>query len=592
MEQRFLTLLLMLFCGAACSPLDVHASFFETPFSETPFFEKENRSQFIPADQAFAFNFSQRGTALELSWKIHPGYYLYQQQINILPQHAILGSVVFPKGELYRDEFYGNVTVFSGQLDLQIPLENIKENASVSVTYQGCAEAGFCYPPATQIVPLSAVTDTHNQSTGITKQGTIKSAAIEKIPSVLPPFSPLFALLAGIVIAFTPCVLPLYPLISGIILGCKKQGSHQHTFLLALVYVQGMALSYTLLGLVIASAGLQFQALLQHPYVLVGLSVACVFLALSMFGLYSLQLPVSLQTQLAKWSHHQRGGSLGGVFVMGGLAGLMCSPCTTAPLSAILLYIAQSGDRVAGAGTLYLYALGMGIPLIIVTVCGNRWLPRSGPWMQYTKEASGFIMLALPIFLLERIPGNSWSLMLWSALGISFFGWGFILSLQGQKNWMRILQVLLLAATLLVAQPLQERLWGTSAQQTPVSPLNFQRLDNLEQINKALAQAKGKYVMLDVYASWCVTCKELEKKTFSDARVQNQLKNTVLLQADISASTPAQRAILRQFRVLGLPAILFFDPQGSEIPQARVSGFMDANYFLAHLREIMPQAAP
>ncbi len=252
------------------------------------------------------------------------------------------------------------------------------------------------------------------------------------VPASLP-FSPLWALLIGIGIAFTPCVLPMYPLISGIILGRDRPQSSGRILALAVVYVQGMALTYTLLGLVVAAAGLQFQAALQHPYVLIGLSVLFIALALSMFGLYSLQLPSALQTRLANWSNTQRGGSLTGVFLMGALAGLICSPCTTAPLSAILLYIAQSGNLWAGGGTLYLYALGMGIPLVIVTLFGNRLLPRSGPWMQYVKEAFGFVILALPVFLLERVIGDLWGLRLWSLLGLAFFGWAFALSLRSAR---------------------------------------------------------------------------------------------------------------------------------------------------------------
>ena len=212
----------------------------------------------------------------------------------------------------------------------------------------------------------------------------------------------------------------------------------------------------------VAAAGLQFQAALQHPYVLIGLSVLFIALALSMFGLYSLQLPSALQTRLASWSNTQRGGSLTGVFLMGALAGLICSPCTTAPLSAILLYIAQSGNLWAGGGTLYLYALGMGIPLVIVTLFGNRLL-RSGPWMQYVKEAFGFVILALPVFLLERVIGDLWGLRLWSLLGLAFFGWAFALSLRSARGWARVLQLLLLAAAVIAARPLQD--WAFGADQ-------------------------------------------------------------------------------------------------------------------------------
>ncbi|MBI0248146.1 protein-disulfide reductase DsbD, partial [Yersinia pestis subsp. pestis] len=348
----------------------------------------------MPVDQAFAFDFHQQGDQLNLSWQIHPGYYLYRQQIKIVPQQAALGAFTLPEGITHHDEFYGEVEIFKQQLTLKIPITQAAEQASVSVTYQGCAEAGFCYPPETRVIPLDVVVaaSTASGTAAVNSSATVNPPATTQpegdatpVPSTLP-FSPLWALLIGIGIAFTPCVLPMYPLISAVILGREKPHSQRRILILAVVYVQGMALTYTLLGLVVAAAGLQFQAALQHPYVLIGLSVLFVLLALSMFGLYSLQLPSSLQTRLTQWSNSQRGGSLAGVFAMGALAGLICSPCTTAPLSAILLYIAQSGNMLAGGGTLYLYALGMGIPLVVVTLFGNKLIPRSGPWMQYVKE--------------------------------------------------------------------------------------------------------------------------------------------------------------------------------------------------------------
>jgi thioredoxin:protein disulfide reductase len=350
------------------------------------------------------------------------------------------------------------------------------------------------------------------------------------------------------------------------------------------VYVQGMALTYTLLGLVVAAAGLQFQAALQHPYVLIGLSVLFVLLALSMFGLYSLQLPSSLQTRLVQWSSSQRGGSLAGVFVMGALAGLICSPCTTAPLSAILLYIAQSGNMLTGGGTLYLYALGMGIPLVIVTVFGNKLIPRSGPWMQYVKEAFGFVILALPVFLLERVLADVWSLRLWSLLAVAFFGWAFVLSLKAHSGWARAFQVLLLTALLVTARPLQDWAVNGNTQQSEVKHLAFLQVADLPQLQAALAQAQGKPVMLDLYADWCVACKEFEKHTFSDNNVQRQLANTVLIQANVTVNNAEHAAMLKELNVLGLPTILFFDAQGKEVRAARVTGFMNATEFLQHLQ--------
>ncbi|CNI33335.1 thiol:disulfide interchange protein [Yersinia intermedia] len=551
------------------------------------FGQKSSQSRFIPVDKAFAFDFRQQGDQLTLSWQIHPDYYLYRQQIKIEPQHATLGKFILPEGIAHHDEFYGEVAIFKQQLVLKIPISQAAEGASVSVTYQGCAAAGFCYPPEVRVVPLNAIIA--SSAATVNPQGTAQPTHDSApVPAELP-FSPLWALLIGIGIAFTPCVLPMYPLISAIILGREKPHSQRRILILAVVYVQGMALTYTLLGLVVAAAGLQFQAALQHPYVLIGLSVLFVLLALSMFGLYSLQLPASLQTRLVQWSSSQRGGSLAGVFAMGALAGLICSPCTTAPLSAILLYIAQSGNMLAGGGTLYLYALGMGIPLVVVTLFGNKLIPRSGPWMQYVKEAFGFVILALPVFLLERVLGDVWGLRLWSLLAIAFFGWAFVLSLKTHSGWARALQLLLLAALLIAARPLQDWAFNGNTQQVEIKHLSFQPVANLPQLQTALAQAQGKPVMLDLYADWCVACKEFEKYTFSDSHVQRQLADTVLIQADVTSNSAEHAAMLKELKVLGLPTILFFDAQGKEVPAARVTGFMNATEFLAHLQQTMPR---
>ncbi|MCX2177462.1 protein-disulfide reductase DsbD [Serratia marcescens] len=573
MDQRFLKLILLL-CSLCFLPQAAQASLFAP----------KGGSQFVPVDQAFAFDFKQQGGQVTLNWQIRPGYYLYRQQIKLVPQQATLGAFTLPEGLSHKDEFFGEVAIFKQQLNLQVPLQQAAANASLSVTYQGCAEAGFCYPPETRIIPLDAV------SAGDVAPLPAAAPAPTEQPATPAslPFSPLWALLIGIGIAFTPCVLPMYPLISGIILGRDRPQSSGRILALAVVYVQGMALTYTLLGLVVAAAGLQFQAALQHPYVLIGLSVLFIALALSMFGLYSLQLPSALQTRLANWSNTQRGGSLTGVFLMGALAGLICSPCTTAPLSAILLYIAQSGNLWAGGGTLYLYALGMGIPLVIVTLFGNRLLPRSGPWMQYVKEAFGFVILALPVFLLERVIGDLWGLRLWSLLGLAFFGWAFALSLRSARGGARALQLLLLAAAVIAARPLQDWAFGAGqTQQAAQLHLTFTRINNVEQLDLALQQARGKPVMLDLYADWCVACKEFEKYTFSDAAVQASLANAVLLQADVTANGAEQAALLKHLQVLGLPTILFFDPAGQELTAERVTGFMKAEAFNTHLQKVM-----
>ena len=560
MAQRILTLIL-LFCSTSA-----FAGLFDAP----------GAGKFVPADSAFTFDFQQNEHDLTLNWQIKEGYYLYRQQISVTPVQADIAPLQLPKGESHKDEFFGTSEIYRQRLSLPVTVRSANKAATLTVTWQGCAAAGFCYPPETKVVPVSEV------------QPLAQSVPDRSAPAAAAlPFSALWALLIGIGIAFTPCVLPMYPLISGIVLGGKSRLSTGRALLLTVLYVQGMALTYTALGLVVAAAGLQFQAALQHPYVLVGLSVIFTLLALSMFGLFTLQLPSSVQTRLSLMSNRQQGGSAGGVFAMGAIAGLICSPCTTAPLSAILLYIAQSGNLWLGGGTLYLYALGMGIPLILVTLFGNRLLPKSGPWMEQVKIAFGFAILALPVFLLERILGETWGLRLWSLLGVAFFGWAFITCLTGTRRGIRVLQIVLLGAALVSAKPLQDWAFGVSAS-APQAQLNFTRIANVDELNQALAQARGKPVMLDLYADWCVACKEFEKYTFSDPQVQAALKETVLLQADVTANSAEDAALLRHLGVPGLPTILFFDAQGNAQPAQRVAGFMDAEAFSRHLRNRQP----
>ena len=562
--SRLITLLLTLFI---C--LQAHASLFSNPAT----------SRFVPVDQAFTFDFDQKGSQLNLHWKVKSGYYLYRQQIHITPQNAAIAPLTLPAGQPHEDEFFGKSEIYPQDLTLPVTLQQAASGATLSVTYQGCAAAGFCYPPETRSVPVSAVT----------ASSAPPPVSAQPAPASPLPFSPLWALLIGIGVAFTPCVLPMYPLISGIILGGQRHYSLGRLFALAMVYVQGMALTYTLLGLVVAAAGLRFQAALQHPYVLFTLSLLFIVLALSMFGLFTLQLPASLQTRLTLWSNRQQGGSLPGVFLMGALAGLICSPCTTAPLSAILLYIAQSGNLWAGAGTLWLYAVGMGLPLIAVTLFGNRLLPKSGPWMQTVKEGFGFVILALPVFLLERVLGDAWGLRLWSLLGVAFFGWAFSVSLRASSGKWRIVQIIMLAAALISARPLQDWAFGgPAAQQQAVAPLPFHTIQTPQQLDSALQQARGRITMVDLYADWCVACKEFEKYTFSDSAVRDSLNQVQLLQANVTANNASDNALLQHLQVLGLPTILFFDAQGREIAGSRITGFLNAADFRAHLQKLTP----
>ncbi|MDC5837923.1 protein-disulfide reductase DsbD [Vibrio europaeus] len=572
--------------------------------NSTPNFGVSNNT-FVPVDQAFPFNSFQQGNRVFLDWQVKEDYYLYQHRISVSGENVTLGDIEMRDGEPYKDEFFGEVNIYTTPLFVEVPLVNHQDGARLIVQYQGCAKAGFCYPPETRVIDVTsfdfqeanAVIPTQKEptaSTTATKQTPVSSES--NLASKLSDnwWTPLLFLALGVGLAFTPCVLPMYPILTSIVLGSGKL-SHGRALALAFVYVQGMALTYTLLGLVVASAGMQFQAAMQHPYVLIGLSVLFVALALSMFGLYSLQLPSSVQTWLNNLSNKQQGGSSLGVFAMGAISGLVCSPCTTAPLSGALLYVAQSGDLLTGGIALYALAIGMGIPLMLVAVFGNKLLPKAGNWMDRVKTLFGFILLAAPIFLLERILPEVWATGLWSVLGIAAFGWLYhvknSLPFGGWKqSVVGIIAVLGLFAS---AQPALNHYFGKNAISTEQkqNSIEFIRIANVEQLNTQLAKAKtdGKAVMLDFYADWCVACKEFEKYTFHQPDVESRLKDFVLLQADVTRNQPQDIALLKEMNVLGLPTIEFWDRQGTHLPSARITGFMKAQPFLTHIDSFLTE---
>lgn len=561
-------------------------------------------NDFVPVDQAFPFNFFQQDHRLTLDWQVKEGYYLYQQRLSFSAENVTLGDIQMEDGQPYRDEFFGDVNIYTHPLFVNIPMQDWQPGAKVIVQYQGCAKAGFCYPPETRVIDIDSFTNgdmapattlaqtprqletsTTNTSTPqpLTEQDQLASGLADNW------WTPLLFLALGVGLAFTPCVLPMYPILTSIVLGSGKL-SQRRALGLSLVYVQGMALTYTLLGLVVASAGLQFQAAMQHPYVLIGLSILFVTLALSMFGVYTLQLPSGVQTWLNNLSNKQQGGSSAGVFAMGAISGLVCSPCTTAPLSGALLYVAQSGDLLTGGVALYALAMGMGIPLILVAVFGNKLLPKAGGWMDRVKTLFGFVLLAAPIFLLERILPEMWSTALWSALGIAAFGWLYhvknSLEFGGWKqSAVGIIAVLGLFAS---AQPALNYWFADSTQQAQTSEVSFIKIRNVEELQQQLVLAKQaqKPVMLDFYADWCVACKEFEKYTFHDPAVAAQLKQFVLLQADVTRNQAQDIELLQAQQVLGLPTIDFWDAQGNPVSNARLTGFMQTAPFLEHIQRI------
>ncbi len=568
----------------------------------TPNFDQSS-NQFVPVNEAFPFNFSQDNDRIQLKWQVKEGYYLYQERLSVTAKGADIDTVNMRNGQPYKDEFFGDVRIYTKPLNVVVNLSSATNNAELEVRYQGCAKAGFCYPPETRTIPISSFTskgdanvagnikttaapDASTNQTSNNEQSQ-ESGFAEKLANHW--WTPLLFFALGVGLAFTPCVLPMYPILTSIVLG-GGQLSLKRTFGLSFVYVQGMALTYTLLGLVVASAGLQFQAAMQHPYVLIGISVLFIALSASMFGAYILQLPSNIQTWLNNLSNKQQGGNNSGVFAMGAISGLVCSPCTTAPLSGALLYVAQSGDLLTGGITLYALALGMGVPLIAVAVFGNKLLPRAGHWMDRVKVLFGFILLAAPIFLLERILPALWIQIMWSVLGLTTFGW-----LYHAKNslpfggWKQsLVGIIAMLGILASAQPIVSYWWAPSATTQTESSVAFIRVTNLVELESELDAAKqaGKPVMLDFYADWCVSCKEFEKYTFHAPEVEAKLQGYVLLQADVTKSMPEDIELLQKLEVLGLPTIEFWNTKGDYLPNARLTGFIPAEPFLTHLNAL------
>ena len=561
---------------------------------------------FLPVTQAFEFDFDQQGRTLFIGWDIAPGYYLYKQKIEILAKDASIDVGSLGDGEIIEDEFFGKTEVFFQSVSIISKLSDVNEGAVVKVRYQGCAEAGLCYPPEVITIPLSVIAGEQSQNatpsntaSALTESTSQPDAAItkkdlsftEQLASQSLAINLLVFFAVGVGLAFTPCVFPMFPILSSLIAG-QQNLSTKKAFALSFVYIQGMAVTYAALGLVVAALGGQVQGYLQHPYVLISFSLLFVLLAMSMFGWYEIKLPSSMMNKLTQVSNNQKGGHYVGVFLMGVLSGLIASPCTTAPLSAALLYVAQSGDYLVGGLTLYVLSLGMGLPLLLLGTSGGKLLPKAGGWMEQVKTLFGFVMLVVPLILLERLISANIILLMAGILALAaalyLHHW------QSNQQQSKLKTGLWFAAMLLVFTGFslaKDYFWPVQVQVNSQKN-EFKHVANLAELKVAVddANKQGRLVMVDLYADWCVACKEFEHYTFPDENVQKEFSHYQLIQIDLTESDSKTIELMEEYDVFGLPSILFFNTQGQELSTLRVTGFLNAEDFAKHLATVRASA--
>lgn len=593
----------------------------------------------LPPDQAFVVDAIARSpTELLLRWTMPHGYYIYRQHTSISLQDAggaTLGEPRWPAGVLHTDPYFGEQMVYFDEVDLPVPLlRNTAGNAhsvTLRVTFQGCQNGGICYPPLVRNIKVDVPAASSAQLTALAQAAASASSVIAPpsasssgvaavTPAAAPPPPPAndggsavdklaaslagkgrwLALLgffgAGLLLAFTPCVLPMIPILTGLIAGSGRRLSTRHAFSLSLVYVLATCLVFTLAGVAAGLIGANIAAAMQKPWILIAFALLFVLLALSMFGLYDLQLPASWQARLAGASNRQRGGSYAGVAVMGVLSALIVGPCVAPPLAAAVLFIGQTRDPAFGGAALFLLSLGMSIPLLVFGTAVGRWLPRTGAWMTAVKGVFGFVFLALAVWMWSRILPTPWILALSGALLIGLAAWLLASLRHGFSGWRIAIAALgaitfIVGATELVgsaagSQDLLRPLAGVTGN-AAVQPMSlpFQRVASVADVQRAVASAStvGKPVMLDFYADWCVSCKEMEHLTFTKPAVRQALANFVLLQADVTANNADDQALLKQYGLFGPPATLFFNAAGQEQRALRLVGFEDATKFVARL---------
>ncbi|MYN02837.1 protein-disulfide reductase DsbD [Pseudoduganella sp. DS3] len=593
-------------------------------------------------DPLVAFKFSAKvvdGKAVAVTFDIADGYYMYRERFKFAADGATLGTPQIPPGKVKYDEtFAKDVETYRRQVTITIPVE-APGPFTLKVTSQGCSDKGLCYSPMESSARLMAVGGAASAPGGLLALGAEQGASngAQSVPGAAPALdtaatvaapatasaatgittaiegaaapasqsemgriesalkggsllviAPLFILL-GLGLSFTPCVLPMVPILSSIIVGDGAAGNRSRGFVLSLSYSLGMAIVYTALGIAAGLIGQGLAAALQNPWVLGTVGLLMAGMSLSMFGVFELQVPAALQSRLASASNRQSGGKLAGVFAMGAISALIVGPCVAAPLAGALVYISQTRDVVVGGSALFSMAVGMSIPLLLVGLSAGALLPRAGLWMQAVKRFFGVLMLVMAWWLVAPVLPGKVQMIGWAILGV---GYAFFLLTHENGKWVpKVIAAVFAVFGLLQIAGLMT---GSADPSHPVEKLlgraerhlEFKRIKTVADLDAILAQTGGKTVMLDFYADWCVSCKEMEKLTFVDAMVQQKLANTILLQADVTANDDADKAMLQRFNLFGPPGIIMFNAAGQEIPDSRVIGFQNTEKFLRSLEKL------
>ena len=579
-----------------------------------------NEGDFLPPDVAWHFAaFADGPDRVRLVWEMADGYYLYRTRIKAetSSDRAQLGALAMPTGHIKEDQYFGKQEVYHHQLTATLPVARAggtTVDLPLKVTYQGCADAGLCYPPIVKTINVALP----GSSSGAGANGTTvpngdyqPDAAAGSVPFVSEQdrfvavirdgnivWVILSFLIAGIGLSFTPCVLPMVPIVSGLIIGDgTRTVTTRRSFVLSLVYVLGMALTYTGAGMAVAAGGSQVQAMFQQPWIIITFSALFVVLAASMFGLFTLQMPAAIQTRLASVSNRQSAGTYYGVAIMGALSALIVTTCVAPALVGALVFIGQSGNMVRGGAALFAMGIGMGTPLLAVGASAGTLLPKAGPWMELIKHLFGALMLGVAGWMLSRITPERDAILLWLVPVVAVAA---VLWIDGGRLRKGTVPVRI-AATAFAVLAAVLAFGAYRAGQTPFSPalrvaaagpeLPFRKIKSLEDLQRAVVDAKsqGKPLLLDFYADWCTSCKEMERYTFSDSAVQSALQDTVLLRADVTDNDAEDQALLHYFGIFGPPTIALYSTDGQERRNFRVVGYMKAADFAALLHQaLMP----